>query len=133
ESQKRNGEAIRALIKNKLVSSCKPVGRGGVLVTCLKMLFKAEGGLTLTLSKIPSPSDLTNTELLCSETYGRYLVEFKPENLEKFTSELLEREISFAIIGKRTERRVFRVHGSDIDIDSANALWDSIIPKFMGE
>jgi phosphoribosylformylglycinamidine synthase len=76
--------ALHEAIKDGLISSCHAVTRGGLGVH-LAMVAMAGGlGMEIRLKQVPAASGLTATQLIYSESCGRFIITVAPEKKEEF-------------------------------------------------
>jgi phosphoribosylformylglycinamidine synthase II len=76
--------ALHEAIKEGLISSCHAVTRGGLGVH-LAMVAMAGGlGMEIRLKHVPAESGLTATQLIYSESCGRFIITVAPEKKEDF-------------------------------------------------
>ncbi|MDR1401197.1 MAG: phosphoribosylformylglycinamidine synthase subunit PurL [Endomicrobium sp.] len=87
-------EKIYNAISGNLIEACHDCSEGGIAVAVAEMAFSANKGVYIyidaieTLSplkkKCRSGNEMTPVEVLFSESNGRFIVEIKPDNEEKF-------------------------------------------------
>ena len=99
--------ALHEAIQQGLVSSAHAVTRGGLAVHLSMVAMGGELGMEIHLEKIPSSDDLSNTQMLYSESAGRFVVTVNPEKKEAF--EGLFTGMKMGHIGFTTELPLYRV------------------------
>jgi phosphoribosylformylglycinamidine (FGAM) synthase-like enzyme len=109
--------ALYEAIQADIVSSCHAILSGGLAVHLAMVAMGGEAGMEIQLSRTPAAENLTPSQILYSESCGRFIVTVAPEN-----QETLERTFSGMKIG-----RIGRVaHSSRFLIldEGGNALVD---------
>jgi len=76
--------ALHRAIQEGLVSSCHAVSRGGLAVHLALVSMAGELGLDIRLPLIPGAHGLTVSQILYSESCGRFVVTVPPERREGF-------------------------------------------------
>ncbi len=76
--------ALYRAISNGLVSSCHAVTRGGLAIHLTMAAMGGELGINIDLGKVPEAGGLTTTQLLYSESCGRFVITVAPENAGPF-------------------------------------------------
>jgi phosphoribosylformylglycinamidine synthase len=99
--------ALHEAIGRGLVSSAHAVTRGGLAVHLAMLAFGGGLGIEMRLAEIPSPRGLTDSQILYSESAGRFLVSVNPENKSAF--EGLFAGLKVARIGEVTESPRLRI------------------------
>jgi phosphoribosylformylglycinamidine synthase len=94
---------IYQAINESIVESCHDCSEGGLAVAISEMAFSAKKGAHIYIDAVKTEADmlLTMSEILFSESNGRFIVEVTPKNNEKFR-EILNETI-FAEIGYVTD------------------------------
>ena len=76
--------ALHKAIQEGLVSSCHAVSRGGLSVHLAMVAMAGELGMEISLPSIPGASALTVSQVLYSESCGRFVITVDPEKKESF-------------------------------------------------
>ena len=76
--------SLHRAIKDDLVSSCHAVSRGGLAVHLALTAMGGELGIHIDLDRIPATTELSASQLLYSETCGRFIITVSPQNSERF-------------------------------------------------
>ena len=98
-------EAIQA----KLISSAHAITRGGLAVHLAMTAMGGEMGLDVDLAKVPAETGLSDTQLLYSESAGRFLLTVNPRHHSAFEEIFAGRKIGH--IGCVTESARLRCKG----------------------
>ena len=114
-------------ISEGLISSCHAVSRGGLAVHLAMTAMAGELGMALGLANVPSPKGLTASQVLYSESCGRFIVTLSPEKKERF--EEIFTDMDKGLIGSVTEKPRLSVKDSkgriiiDEDIGKLKESW----------
>jgi phosphoribosylformylglycinamidine synthase len=100
--------ALHTAIRRELIASCHGVCRGGMATHLAMVAMGGELGMEIDLSAVPSAPGLTATQVLYSESCGRFIVTVAPDKCGAF--EQLFQGMPVARIGTVTEFTTFSVH-----------------------
>jgi len=109
EAERKNGELIRKLIDEGLVTACHDVSDGGLIVAAAEMALAAGRGLTLT-----TPVKARKAAFWFGEDQGRYLVAATPSAADTLL-------LKAAMAGVQASR-IGRFGGPDIVLDDNDAI-----------
>ncbi|MBW2029600.1 MAG: phosphoribosylformylglycinamidine synthase subunit PurS [Deltaproteobacteria bacterium] len=98
-------------IRNGLVSSAHAVARGGLAVHLAMATMGGELGAEIHLGKVPTQDGLSDTQVLYSESAGRFVVTVSPDKRADF--ENLMKGLRAECVGRLTASPPFRVKGKD--------------------
>ena len=98
-------DAIKALIKNKLINSAHDISDGGLFINLLESAMVSNLGF-----EINTASDIRKDAFLFGESQSRVVVSVSSNNLSNIESELKKLEVSYSILGV--------VKGSSVVIDT---------------
>ncbi|MCX5781616.1 MAG: phosphoribosylformylglycinamidine synthase subunit PurL [Elusimicrobia bacterium] len=98
-------------ISEGLVESCHDCAEGGLVVALSEMAFAGNKGVEFNLGTVYASKGMTVTEILFSESNGRFIVEVAPENAEKF--EVRMEGIPFSRSGAVSESKNVIVKNSE--------------------
>jgi phosphoribosylformylglycinamidine synthase II len=121
--------ALHRAIQEGLVSSSRAVAKGGLAVHLAMVAMGGELGMEIHVGKVPSPPGLSSTQILYSESAGRFVVTVDPARKEAF--EKLFAQMPTACIGKVTQTQRFKVHRGkgelimDEDVSDLKKSWNS--------
>ena len=119
--------AITDAIDEELVLSTHDISDGGVATTLAEMSFENEIGLEVNI-----PSNLPNDKLLWSET-GGFVLEIKPENLEKVKNIFAKRNTTVYEIGKTTDKKEININNLvNCSLKEAKNTWKESLRKKLG-
>ncbi|MCL2073302.1 MAG: phosphoribosylformylglycinamidine synthase subunit PurL [Marinilabiliaceae bacterium] len=104
---------IQALIKRKLAAGIQPVGAQGIVGAVVKMVARGKSGIEMRVDNIPiNEKDLSIRDILVSETWGRTLVCFSPENENEIKELAKSINVEFGLLGKVTDNHLFKLYSS---------------------
>jgi phosphoribosylformylglycinamidine synthase II len=121
--------ALHQAIQKGIVSSARAVAKGGLAVHLAMVAMGGELGMEIHIGKAPSRPGLSSTQLLYSESAGRFVVTVDPARKEAF--EKLFASMPFACIGAVTESPRFKVQRGkgeliiDEDVSDLKKAWNS--------
>ena len=84
---------------NDSITSVHDLSKGGLATALALMSIKSEMGLNVCVEDIPSTGDLTISEKLFSESYSRFIITVKEDNLDEVTSIIKDAGVAYAKIG----------------------------------
>ena len=99
--------ALHRAITEGLVSSCHAVSRGGLAVHLAMVTMAGELGMEIQLPMIPVASQLTVSQILYSESCGRFVITVAPEKKERF--EKIFSDMKMEQVGFITESGYFSI------------------------
>jgi phosphoribosylformylglycinamidine synthase len=76
-------EKIHTAINKGLIEACHDVSEGGIAVAVSEMAFAGQKGASVNIDAIKTKDEMTASEILFSESNGRFIIEVKNENAEK--------------------------------------------------
>ena len=118
--------ALYKAIQEGLVSSCHAVSRGGLAVHLAMIAMAGELGMEINFAPIPRASDLTVSQVLYSESCGRFVITVPPGKKELF--EKLFVNLKMAQVGTVSESPCFCVRdgrGEPIVAEDVSTLKNS--------
>ncbi|MDR1418379.1 MAG: phosphoribosylformylglycinamidine synthase subunit PurL [Endomicrobium sp.] len=77
-------KGIYKAIKKGLIESCHDASEGGLAVAISEMSFASGYGVKINIDAIKTMGNMSVTEILFSESNGRFVVEVEPKNENKF-------------------------------------------------
>ncbi len=96
-------EAVKKLNKEKLVVGIQTIGAGGIAGAATEMAARDKFGIELSCDKVPTrEDDMTNREILLSETWGRMLLCVDKENIARVSELLQPMPLSVSQVGTVT-------------------------------
>jgi len=104
-------QALYRAIQNGLIASCHAVGRGGLGVHLALSAIGGSLGMDINLRSVPVDKELSNTQLLYSESAGRLIVTI--DETKKKAFEDIMGGLKYACIGRVTDADILQVSGVD--------------------
>jgi phosphoribosylformylglycinamidine synthase len=83
-----------------LIEVCHDISEGGIAAAISEMTFGGDLGAKISIDAVPTEGKLTETETLFSESNGRFVIEVKPENINKIKT--IFKGSALSIIGEVT-------------------------------
>ncbi len=132
EEEKANAKGILEAIRRGLVKAVHDVSKGGIAVALAEMAVWGNTGFTADLSKVPAETS-NPLEVAFSESHGRYIVVFPPEERLEELKALFRH---FAVIGRAGgSGAVFLWNGDELlrkPVSELKKVHESF-PKLLGE
>jgi phosphoribosylformylglycinamidine synthase len=128
-------ELFSELYENSLVKANHDVNKGGFLITIAEMCFENNLGASLDLSEC-AHDELTDEELLFSESFGRFIIEVESKNVDSVKELAAKHGVPIAHLGTLNTDSKITIKGLEsqdlnLDIPKMKELYDSTIPDFM--
>ncbi len=102
-------------IKSGLATACHDISKGGLFVALTEMAMNGDLGYEINLKRVPSETERVDIKLF-SESYGRFLITAKAEDVEKIIAIFAEEEIPASFIGKVTKKKKLQIENSNNEI-----------------
>jgi phosphoribosylformylglycinamidine synthase subunit PurL len=102
EEEYASAHAVLELIQNdkdENVTAVHDLSAGGLGVSLAEMAISSEMGASIDLAQIPESAELSESEILFSESHARYLVTVKEKALDDILNILKEMDSPSAVIG----------------------------------
>jgi len=123
-------------VNEGLVTSCHDISKGGLFVALTEMAMAGDMGFKVGLKRIPADSERNDIKLF-SETYGRFLMTAKQENMDKLIAIFAEDEIPASFIGKVTKEKKLIIENDenqiiiDLSLEEIKQVWDTRMEEEM--
>lgn len=119
-------EAVKGLIKNRLVQSAHDCSDGGLFIAL------SESGMPRKLGfEITTDSDIRKDAYLFGEAQGRVVVTVKKKDQEEFISFMMEQNADFTFIGEVKGKEMIVDGASFGSIEKATTMYDTAIEKML--
>jgi phosphoribosylformylglycinamidine synthase len=126
-AERRNGEFVRAVIRNAQVTACHDISSGGLGVALAEMAMSSGKGLTVSLADQQGPAHA----LLFGEDQARYVIAV-PADLANFVEASAESAgVPFRNLGKVGGQAVVIDDILDVAIADLTTAHEAWFPKFM--
>lgn len=127
-AERRNGELVRALIRNGQVSACHDISDGGLLLALAEMSMAATKGMTVTLKDQRGPAHA----LLFGEDQARYVLAV-PADIADFVEASAESAgVPFRKLGKAGGDRLLVDDLVNVGVSELVNTNESWFPGYMG-
>ena len=128
--EKNTMAAVLEAHQNGLIRACNNVGRGGILVSLMKMALSGQYGFKLNLDYIPGTVSSIGQRLF-SETSARYLAEVTESNQNEFLEVCEKHGVPSCEMGLTVNERVADFGSFSIAMEEVEETWRSGIASFM--
>ncbi|WP_026940860.1 phosphoribosylformylglycinamidine synthase subunit PurL [Hellea balneolensis] len=126
EAEKRNGDYVRKLIRNKRVNAVHDCSDGGLAVAACEMAFAGNIGLHLSRA-IECPTHAW----LFGEDQARYLVAVEENSVNPVISTAKAKGVSAQIVGKIGGDRIKADDGFDVSLAGLRKKHEAFLPELM--
>jgi phosphoribosylformylglycinamidine synthase II len=127
--EKKNGDFVRALIADGLVSACHDCADGGLGVATAEMALASNVGVSLGYQ-----GELADAGFLFGEDQARYLLALAPDELEALEARAKAAGVSFLVVGEAGGRELAYLGKSGRDriaLDELRRLHEGWLPAYM--
>ena len=128
--EKKNGDFVRALISDGLVSAAHDLSDGGIGIAAAEMALGSDLGVTLGYQ-----GDLTDAAFLYAEDQARYIVALPSAKLEDLDKRARAAGVSFLVIGEASGRDISFVGASGererVSLDDLRKAHEGWLPAYM--
>jgi phosphoribosylformylglycinamidine synthase len=134
ESEKKSIFTIQKLQKeNNLLLSSSSIGKGGLLLTLLKMLFDdyIPPQIGIDLSNYTPKTDLNLRECLFSESPSRFVIQVNYDAFTKVSDMIISEKCQFQVIGKIIGEKKLKINDLNLDLPTLWKKWVCTIPNIM--
>ncbi|MFX1567821.1 MAG: phosphoribosylformylglycinamidine synthase subunit PurL [Promethearchaeota archaeon] len=123
------------LYQNGIVKANHDVNKGGFVITIAEMCFKNNLGAELDFTNCFDKT-LRDDELLFSESYGRFIIEAEPNDVNKILEIAKKHRVNIKKIGEIIPKPEINIRGLDygeikLDLSELKERFDSTIPGLM--
>ena len=120
--EQKNGNFVRQLIKDQLVTACHDISDGGLLVTIAEMCMAGNRGITLEGEE--------TANWLFGEDQARYILATTEDAIGIISEKALRAEVNLAEIGRGGGTRLTLNSGDAIPINTLNELHTEWFPSY---
>jgi len=129
-AEKKNGDFVRGLIENNVITACHDLSDGGLIVAIAEMTLRHGIGAKITLPvDMKQPAKVFS--YMCGEDQARYLISLPNDKLADIEKQAAAKHIAFTVLGT-TQKDILEL---DItcsvkvsDLRQVNEAW---MPAFM--
>lgn len=135
--ERKNGEFIRKLAGESLISACHDISDGGLLVALFEMGSKKLGcavdisELRSWIQKQPNQSKVSDEAILFGEDQSRYLVAVDSNQKNQFLKLIADDEINAFEIGSVISNKI-TIGDESVEVEQLIQLNDSVFVKKFG-
>jgi len=135
DEEYQSAKAVLELIRGDFgVTAVHDCSAGGLGVAISEMAISGNIGATVDLSRVPSPAGMTPSEILFSESHGRYVLTVREDAAEELLMKL-KGEVPAAVVGKvGGESLIFKDAEKDVmapELEAIEKSYYGVIEKFM--
>ncbi len=106
---KRLYQALFEMMQEEWIASCHDCSEGGLAVGAAESSFAGGFGVDIDLRKVPRDNELSDAEILFSESAPRFVITINPRNKEKFEAKIQQLPVN--PVGQVRSDRQFIVRG----------------------
>ncbi len=123
-------------VNEELITSCHDISKGGLFVALTEMAMAGDFGFKVGLKRIPAETERSDIKLF-SETYGRFLMTAKQENMDKLIAIFAEDEIPASFIGQVTKEKKLIIENEgnqvivDLSLEEIKQVWETRMEEEM--
>ncbi len=126
EVEKRNGDYVRKLIRNKRVNAVHDCSDGGLAIAACEMAFAGNIGMSLSRA-IGCPTHAW----LFGEDQARYLVAVEENSVNPVISTAKAKGVAAQVVGKVGGDRMKADGGFDVSLEGLREKHESFLPELM--
>lgn len=125
-AEKRNGDYVRKLIRNRRVSAVHDLSDGGLAATACEMAFSSGIGVTLA-----NPSDLPAHAWYFGEDQARYLIATDKNSINPILTTANGLGVKAQIVGTVGGDRITAQDAFDVTLKGLRERWENWMPDLM--
>ena len=136
DDEKKSISAIKKLQEtNNLLLSSTSIGKGGLLISVLRMIFDdySRPELGVDFSKYAPSEDVTLRTWLFSEDSSRFLIQIRQDSQKNVTELLSKENCPFYMVGSITETLSIQIDDLNVDLKTLWKQWVETIPNKMNK
>ena len=126
KTEKINGEIVKKLINDQLLSSCHDISDGGLIISICELLIKSNIGADI---NIANNGDIL--EELFAESQSRYIVSVSSSNQDKMFEILNNASIEYYRLGNITGNELKVDDKIVISLKELTEAFENLIPELM--
>jgi len=126
ETEKRNGDYVRKLIRNKRVNAVHDCSDGGLAITACEMAFAGNIGMHLSRAV-----DCPTHAWLFGEDQARYLVAVEENSVNPVISTAKAKGVSAQVVGKVGGNRIKADGAFDVSLAGLREKHEAFLPELM--
>ena len=114
------------------IKATHDISAGGIAIALSEMVMKGKLGCEIDISKVPAEDDISDNDLLFSESHGRYIIAVEADKAEEIVNSI---DIDAAIIGEvKGDSLIIKNNDEtivDFAIDELDNAYNGVIEKYM--
>ena len=114
--------------KDKNITAIHDCSSGGIAIALAEMVISGDLGANINLADIPKDGDMSDNNLIYSESHGRYIISVKADAVEDVLSKI---KVPCACIGEVTGDSL-KFADVDVSIDQLKEAYTGVIEEYMG-
>lgn len=126
EAEKRNGDYIRRLIRNRRVTAVHDLSDGGLAVAAAEMAFASKIGMSLR-----NPTDIPTHAWYFGEDQGRYLISTDKNSINPILTTAEGLGVPAIVVGTVGGARLSAQDAFDVTVEGLRTRWDQWLPELM--
>lgn len=126
KTEKINGEIVKKLINDQLLSSCHDISDGGLIISICELLIKSNIGADI---NIANNGDIL--EELFAENQSRYIISVSSSNQDKMFEILSNASIEYHYLGNITGNELKVNDKIVISLRELTEAFENLIPELM--
>jgi phosphoribosylformylglycinamidine synthase len=126
EAEKRNGDYVRKLIRNRRVSAVHDLSDGGLAAAACEMAFASKEGLSL-----KNPTDLPNHAWYFGEDQARYLISTDKNSINPILTTAEGLNVPAIVVGTVGGNRIEAQNAFGVTLQGLRDRWQSWLPELM--
>lgn len=126
--------AVLDLIRNDdegNVTAVHDCSAGGLGIALSEMAISSGTGAFIDISKVPVEADMEITEMLFSESHGRYIVTVKADTADEVVNKIKSMNVEAAAVGKVGGSMLILDEKVEIAVSKLEESYSGVIEKFM--
>ncbi len=128
--EKKNGDAVRTLISDGVVTACHDLSDGGLAGAAAEMALGADVGVNLGYQ-----GDLSDAGFLFGEDQARYLIALAPDRMDAVEARLKAAGVAFLVVGEAGGRDLAYLGASGerqrVSLDELRRIHEGWLPAYM--
>lgn len=114
------------------IKATHDVSAGGIAIALSEMVMKGKLGCEIDISNVPAEENISDNDLLFSESHGRYIIAVEADKAEEIVNSI---DVDAAIIGEvKGDSLIIKNNDEtivDFAIDELNGAYTGVIEKYM--
>lgn len=126
-AEKKNGDFVRTLIEEGMVTACHDISDGGLIVALAEMAMQGKRGATLSF---PAHETLPLCAYLFGEDQARYVITTESSNVTTILNKAANAGVLTVTIGI-TGGKKLSFEGLETSVEELLTIHESVLPRYM--